>query len=678
MKINLCITCNNELNYFPKYNDDSNNHNIFIDCFNEEPEGYYFNNIDNIYMPCFTIFRSNNICNECYSNSIFNYTKCYELCDYNFDKCYLKDIKYLKTGVNIINKNSNNIIISYEINTDINELKKLYSNFTFIEVNTELKDFLISQFNLDKENDKIYILIIDYPSNDLNCAINDYNYKFFLENGTELILSNIKEDFYTNIYVTIQDLDLANFNYSLYFAEQGYDIYDKNSNFYNDICSKAYINESDITLRDRKRDIYPNNITLCKDNCYYSDIIREEKKIICKCNLNENNSEINENDDFLNEKDDGNFFTYLLDNINYKIFKCGELLFNFENLKTNFAFYGILSILSIFLIINLILYICELSRIKKLMLKEAPKNRKRISNYSIKKRIKSKKKIKKYSCPIKKKSIKHQKTFSKYTNKNVKKRKSKSSKKSIKSELNNPSTIKFIKKKSKKSIEINQKEDLNELPYTLAIKQDKRNFLKIFMSIIVQKLEFINLFFGEENIKIILICQYILSLLINFFFNTLLYSDAIISNSYHNNGELEFMVSIILSLLSNIITSIFCYFINCSKEIEESIEQIKEIKIKSYYIQNLDIFFKKLKIKNFIFFIKQILIISLCFYYIVIFLIVYSYSRISLLFNYLSSLVEGLITSVAISIIIVITRKIGLLYLNRYLYNTSKYINNKF
>ena len=122
------------------------------------------------------------------------------------------------------------------------------------------------------------------------------------------------------------------------------------------IYTPAYINDNDITLKDRKIDIYPNNVTLCKDNCYYSDTDREGQRIICKCNLNNNSSDIKEEDDFLNENEDNDFVSYLLDKINYKIFKCKKLLFNFENLKNNFSLYAILSILFILLLFNLGFY----------------------------------------------------------------------------------------------------------------------------------------------------------------------------------------------------------------------------------------------------------------------------------------------------------------------------------
>ena len=48
------------------------------------------------------------------------------------------------------------------------------------------------------------------------------------------------------------------------------------SDFYNDKCSPAYINNNEITLSVRKKDNYPNNLIICKDNCYYYGINRGE------------------------------------------------------------------------------------------------------------------------------------------------------------------------------------------------------------------------------------------------------------------------------------------------------------------------------------------------------------------------------------------------------------------
>ena len=92
-------------------------------------------------------------------------------------------------------------------------------------------------------------------------------------------------------------------------------------------------------------------------------------------------------------------------------------------------------------------------------------------------------------------------------------------------------------------------DDYNELPYTQAIIYDKRNVFQIFKSLIIKKFDLINILTGDGKIKIIMIGEYILSLLVNFFFNALLSSDEVVSNKYHNNGQLDFIVTLILSLL---------------------------------------------------------------------------------------------------------------------------------
>ena len=93
-------------------------------------------------------------------------------------------------------------------------------------------------------------------------------------------MSSIEEEIYVDVYVPITDLESTNFNLSKYFAQQGYDIYDINSEFYNDFCTSASIGGNDITLSDRKNDIYPQNITLCKSNCKYKGINIDEQRVI--------------------------------------------------------------------------------------------------------------------------------------------------------------------------------------------------------------------------------------------------------------------------------------------------------------------------------------------------------------------------------------------------------------
>ena len=218
----------------------------------------------------------------------------------------------------------------------------------------------------------------------------------------------------------------------------------------------------------------------------------------------------------------------------------------------------------------------------------------------------------------------------------------------------------------------------NELPFSQAVKLDKRNIISIFISVIVEKLELVNLVCGGHKIIIVLIYQYILSLLIDLFLNAFLYTDEVVSNKYHNNGQLDLIVSLTLSVLSNIISSIICNFLNFSRGVEERLDQIMEIKKEFSYLFALNKFIKLIKIKVMLYFLLEILIICFSFYYIIIFCIIYSNSQISLLTNYLMSLVESLALTIIVCIFIAITRKMGINYLNKNIYNTSKYINNAF
>jgi hypothetical protein len=247
--------------------------------------------------------------------------------------------------------------------------------------------------------------------------------------------------------------------------------------------------------------------------------------------------------------------------------------------------------------------------------------------------------------------------------------------------LKNKSNKKFdrlITTNTKKDEKLYDDQEINDLPYTRAISLDNRNIFLIFKSILLQKLEIISILIGKDHIKIILIEEYILSLFINFFFNALLYTDEVVSNKYHNNGELDMIVTLSLSIVSNVITSIICYYIKYSKGIEARLFQIMEIKNNTYFMKNIKQFFRFLKIKFICFFMSEVIIAAVCYYYIVIFCIIYAKSKVSLLINYIMSLIEGLITSACIIIIIFTTRLIGLKCLNKRFYNISKYINDRF
>ena len=298
------------------------------------------------------------------------------------DKCVNKDIISISKDFYFSNKISNTSIYSYEIGAD-DELKYKNTNLTFIEISQEQKKELLNKFNLN-ENETLYIFIYDTPSNDSRTAISEYNYNFILANGTKLNLSEINEDIFISVTVPIRNLDLANFDLVEKFSQIGYDIYNKSSNFYNDICSPASINDNDITLKDRKEDIYPNNVTLCKENCQYKNVDIENKRIICECNLNSNYEKENNNSSLQESQE--NFISYFLDNINYKIFKCYHLFCSFDNLILNPSFYTMIIALVIITFFAVRFFYCGIANIRVVMHKEIP-TEKKLKELIIKKKL---------------------------------------------------------------------------------------------------------------------------------------------------------------------------------------------------------------------------------------------------------------------------------------------------
>jgi hypothetical protein len=141
---------------------------------------------------------------------------------------------------------------------------------------------------------------------------------------------------------------------------------------------------------------------------------------------------------------------------------------------------------------------------------------------------------------------------------------------------------------------------------------------------------------------------------------------------------LDFIVIFILSIISNIITSIIIYFLECSHFLEKRFEEAKEIRNKYKYIYAFNKFFKYLKIKTFCFILIELAIINCSFYYIIIFSIIYKESQKSLICNYFLSLIERYAKSILVIFVVSATRKISISIKSVYLYNISQYIDAHF
>ena len=371
---------------------------------------------------------------------------------------------------------------------------------------------------------------------------------------------------------------MVNYDKAEIFKFQGYNIYNLSSEFYTDKCSGAYINGNDIVLNERKEYIYPNNVSFCSNKCKLNNVKVESKRVNCYCNISQSEKEIIINNYNLSEINfSENFLTYLLDSLNYKIFGCYKILIKlqFKDLKNNTGFYlGIVFIL--FNIMCCFIFSCYYSKeIKIQIYKSLPKKNMLLKNiYFLKdKREKREKKGKRNKITKSKTNI----TKNKNNLKDIESRQKKKCKTNIKkdnynkykdnkviiknSEYNN--IIINLKKEETDNFEQSEQKDYNCLPYSQALILDKRNIFLIYINFIKMKINIIPILFYPEEFtyKSLTLSIYTFEFLFSFFLNALLYSDDIVSEKYHNNGQLDFLTTIFLSLTSNIISSIIMYFI---------------------------------------------------------------------------------------------------------------------
>ena len=119
IELDLCVSCNKKEGFFQKI-DEPLEENMFINCYNN-PEGYYFNEINEDYEPCYLSCISctelgndiDNKCIECklgyeFKNDMKGNNNCYKICEfyYFFDK----NNKYFCTENNTCPKEYNKLI----------------------------------------------------------------------------------------------------------------------------------------------------------------------------------------------------------------------------------------------------------------------------------------------------------------------------------------------------------------------------------------------------------------------------------------------------------------------------------------------------------------------------------------------------------------------------------------
>ena len=374
----LCKTCNSEEsctscneNYF-LYNGKCIPCNLNCQSINSNcncsvcNDGYYLFNYQCFQCDsnCKTCSNLVNNCSSCNSGYFLNNNSCIEYKDFLVKQLFnytentsffnlemqdnilekIKEIFSNKFDTNIIDDGEDLILsflpVNYTVTTTSNQKNNENNNKTIINLG-ECESKLKEKYNISK-NESLYILKVDILINNIHKIEYNVYYSFNTNNLTQLNLSLCK-DIKINISIPIN------------ISTKDLDKYNKSSGLYNDICY-TLLSESgtDKNLKDRQNDFINNNLSICEEDCEFSDYDIDTKRAICSCPIKMKLPLISEIK-FDKEKLLSNFKN--IKNIgNFKMLKCNHLLFNKNNLFKNSANFmviilGILSFISLFIFV---------------------------------------------------------------------------------------------------------------------------------------------------------------------------------------------------------------------------------------------------------------------------------------------------------------------------------------
>ena len=376
------------------------------------------------------------------------------ICKYNFYKednngtinkiCLEKGIdkngKKICTNEEILNNTCNGGIIT---NKQFNKLyleilKKFMNNETSVQntiILTENVVFQIARLDDQKTSNNNGISNIDLGDCEQKLK---QNYSIKDEESLIIYKQDIKTDNLATTYVlyrifhpyTLRELNLSicskdqitlsvpvnlhEETLSLYnrLNESGYNLFDSNDSFYNDICTPYTTeNGTDIILIDRKEIIIDigNDMNLCQSGCNLKSYDLNKNKATCICYVQING------DTFVNfdELESESFIDDLVDTLkysNYLVMKCYKLIFQSRFIKKNVGFIFMSIIFTLYLV-SVFMYIYKGRKKIDFFIKSLIKikEEKDDNNSNIKQPNKLKKSTKSVYIDIKKSEMKREK-----------------------------------------------------------------------------------------------------------------------------------------------------------------------------------------------------------------------------------------------------------------------------
>ena len=304
----------------------------------------------------------------CQSYNIITNPKLKNCCEFN-----KKGLCIVSPNVFIINniteandtqliENIYDIFLLYIEDLDYRVVKTETTTFQFSTIEEQLNNRteLISSVDIGECEEKLrkqeglndteqfLMLKIDIKNSSRNGAFVQYEI-FNPRNFSKVSLDICKNDT-INIQVPVA-LEETQLSLIDHLRKSGYDIFDINDPFCNDICFPYTAqNGADMTLSLRRTIIYDSikDIFLCQEGCEFQSFDTDTSTANCNCQVQTEETVFDSSKLSFDKKKFFYGFYSTLNYSNFRVVKCYKLLFSSKGIKSNYGFYFMIILLGLF------------------------------------------------------------------------------------------------------------------------------------------------------------------------------------------------------------------------------------------------------------------------------------------------------------------------------------------
>ena len=251
--------------------------------------------------------------------------------------------------------------ILFEISSLEKQKNNNNPNVSSIDIG-DCEKILKKHYNISEE-ESLLIVKTDIKSDDLSTTYVQYE----IYHPYTLIQLNMSYCY--NHKITIQTpVNLNNETIALYdiASEFGYNIFDSEDPFYNDICTSFTTKHgTDMILSDRQNDIFSlyGNISLCQYGCEFESYNKNTKRAKCNCDIQKEATQTDISKLTLTKNIFISSFLVLMYDSNFLVLKCYKVALDFSNLFINIGRIIMTIILFLYLLLVLIYFIKDRKRI---------------------------------------------------------------------------------------------------------------------------------------------------------------------------------------------------------------------------------------------------------------------------------------------------------------------------